>query len=242
MEDNSAMAIPVVDITSSVPGISGIQVFFTRFLSYNSVFFAVVFVLVIVHRVLKTLLWEWLACIMSCCSKKTKQIETKVLSRYWENVSSVQMINEIGLYNQQAIHFVKQHPVLDLIKEMHWRRVAAYQEILKTQQVMANGQLVSSITVMSSSTKFIGTSSFDVRLNKEYKKYFYRTMTKEEAIAAKMPEINMTAIIKDTKDADGLLVDSIPFEKDQENSDQGLKNNQDPEPKVNVDNSGSGVV
>jgi hypothetical protein len=222
LEDNSAMAIPTVDITSSVPGISGIQVFLTRFLSYQSVFFAVVFVLVVVHRVLKTLLWEWLACIMNCCSKKTKQVQTKVVSRYWENVSSVQMINEIALYSQQAIHFVKEHPVLDLIKEMHLRRLAAYQEILKTQQVKENGVLVSSVTALGSSTKFIGTNSFDVRLNKEYKKYFYRTMTKEEAIGAKMSENNNTAIVRDTREADGLLTsDPVPMEQDKENPDSG---------------------
>lgn len=150
----------------------------------------------IVYFVLKLVLWEWLAAIISCCSKK-KQIDDKIQgdSNFYDHCTNTQMVNELALYKCSPLSVPddskkENNNTLQAIKKVHADRLTKYQEMITADlgsKVHDTHQSNIGMSIFNNEKNlFVGVCSFDYRMAKDYKKYFYQTITAGEAINVKL--------------------------------------------------------
>jgi len=192
LEETSSLQIPVTKISGSIPFISGLEYFFTKFASYHSLFFVLIFVVMITFYILKWLLWEWLAAIIKCCSKKKVEAKNEgACAHFYDHVTNTQMINELALYKSNPLNCCNDpsNPLNDCmqkIQNVHADRLKKYQLLIKNDLgSKVHNQKATNIGMSiynNDKNVFVGVISFDYRMFKDYKKYFYQTICADEAI------------------------------------------------------------
>lgn len=124
-------------------------------------------------------------------------------SHFYDHVTKTQMINELALYKSHPISMAgdpnnSYNTVMQEIKKVHVDRLKKYQLLIKQELgSKVHKQNLSNVGMSIYSNEknvFVGLVSFDYRLCKDYKKYFYQTVTADEAINVEV--VNESAMLE----------------------------------------------